>query len=60
VPQAPDIAQLRRQVEHLDRLIAEATTLRAEVEEQMKTLRHSGDHYQALEPQPRKRLRRKR
>jgi hypothetical protein len=57
VPQVPDVEQLRRQVEHLDRLIAEATTLRAAVEEQMNTLRHSGAQDHTGEPKPRKRPR---
>jgi uncharacterized protein (UPF0335 family) len=59
VPQVPDVEQLRRQVEHLDRLIAEATILRAEVEDQMNTLRRSGDQYKKVEPRPRKRPRRR-
>jgi hypothetical protein len=60
VPKAPDFDQLKQQVQHLDRLIEEATHLRAEVEHQMNALRHSGDPERSGAPSPRMQSRRKR
>lgn len=54
MPTVPDFDQLKTQVEHLDRLIDEAVRLRAQVEQQMNTLRRSGDQDRAGQPTSRR------